>query len=186
VDEIIPAFRNQDTPSAGVKTPATIEKNQANIYNGRPAVNYGPPPSLFNPALAKLTDALRKPEIAPSPDMLRLAHEFIVFQSDFFRDEKERTKDLKERMPAIFDIYGSTCAWEDKETGAAARMDATWSTKVHDAPFMVLEVKNETGLDGDAMLQSTLGYTKILCRDQVRHSLYFTVCVNFVCRTNAC
>ncbi|TBU27934.1 hypothetical protein BD311DRAFT_807273 [Dichomitus squalens] len=166
------SIRN-DVPrrSAGVSDFAGVQnvvvKNADKFHAGRPAGNYGPPASLFNHALGRFDYHLRHldddiPEIDPPPALIRLVHSLMAAGAHSYPVEDARVEAIK---TSLSEIFAKELHWEPSKTLYGVAPDAI---SVDDPPFVVVEVKNEVGLKGDASLQAGLSYTHIATAPQFK------------------
>ncbi|EJF58043.1 hypothetical protein DICSQDRAFT_139665 [Dichomitus squalens LYAD-421 SS1] len=156
-------------PSAGVSDFAGVQnvivKNADKFHAGRPAGNYGPPASLFNHALGRFDYHLRHldddiPEIDPPPALIRLVHSLMAAGARSYPDA--RVEAIK---TSLSEIFAKELHWEPSKTLYGVAPDAI---SVDNPPFVVVEVKNEVGLKGDASLQAGLSYTHIATAPQFK------------------
>ncbi|TFY76761.1 hypothetical protein EWM64_g7249 [Hericium alpestre] len=152
------------SPSEGIKTEKGIKKfmNEDNlIHCHRPAENYGPPIALFNHALARLKHSLDHLDQLEDPSYLTLeqCHELIVEASVLYDSEDSRKKALR---PILNRLLGDGGRWEATLEGRARIPDAIWG----DIAQLIFEMKNEDGLGGNATLQGTIVFTKVLAQEK--------------------
>ena len=156
--------------SDGIKTAGGVEKaldiKNGIIHDGRPENNYGPPPALFHPALAKLDHHLRHldddlQELVPEPAFLRHTHEFIAFSTRVYASEADRAEALHPVLGNIFGLY------KTEKPFPGAKVDMLWEDD-HANVIVITEIQNECGIGGDASLQTALAYAKIVTDTEVR------------------
>ncbi|TBU26575.1 hypothetical protein BD311DRAFT_762389 [Dichomitus squalens] len=138
----VPRPSNDASTSAGVRT--VVVDNADRFHAGRPAGNYGPPACLFNRALGLLDYRLRPldddiSEPAP-PILMRMVHQLMTTAARSYSSEDDRG------------TYGIV----------------PHAINADDPPFVVVEVKNEAGPEGDASLQAGLSYTHIVTAPQFK------------------
>ena len=155
------------------------------FHAGRPAGNYGPPVSLFNHALGRLDHRLRHLDddpTVPHPALIRLVHELIVVAANSYEKEDRRVEATK---PLLSQIFNTALHWNPSKTLYDIEPGAI--SEGH-PPFMVIvEVKNEAGLCGDASLQAGLSYTHLVTAPKYKVRLFYylpssSVCTNVKCR----
>jgi len=137
-----------------------IDGLKDDFHSGRPAGNFGPPVSLFNPALGLFDYHLRHLDdesfiLDLPPTLIELAHLFMVVSADSYADKSARTLAIKDTLDQIF---GVPIDWKVRQTLFGIKPDAI---NKGDIPFLVVEVKNEAGLEGDGSLQAALSYAHI-------------------------
>ena len=157
------------SPSDGVQDVSGIWKalsgREAVIHGGRPVRNCGPPPALFNPALAKFDYHLRHldeeaDELDVDAYLLRDVHLFIEKSSAIYDSEDARCAALRSLVGRL---TGPGVVRHDTILKEGA-LDVLWDT-AH--PTVVEVIKNELGIGGDASLQAALSYCKIIRSDTV-------------------
>ena len=157
------------TPSDGVKDVSGIRKalsgREAVVHGGRPARNCGPPPALFNPALAKFDCHLRHldediVELDVDANLLRDVHLFIEKSLAIYDSEDARCAELA----SLIDKLTGPGAVRHDTISKGDTLDVLWDTT---CPTMIEVIKNEFGIGGDAFLQAALSYCKILRSDTV-------------------
>lgn len=171
-------MRGAQSPPEGVKSPANIEQvitaDQAIIHGGRPWSNYGPPPALFHPALAKLDYHLKHLEDDFGGDdfnleaiVLHTVHLFIQDSLNVYETQDMRELAVKSPLDTLLQM-----ASKSKVLRNGAKPDMTWGD-----PYVVIiqGVTNEFGFAGDACLQAQLSYARVVTDPQVR--VYSTRCV---------
>lgn len=140
-------------------------KEEHGVRAHRPAENYGPPTALFNHALAKLKHRLEHldqlQELEPSFDQLSSCHRFIVASCKVRDSEKDREATVREFIEGFIGDKGS---WQGRTELGTAKPDATWGDPVR----LILELKNEDGLGGNATFQAVIVYGKIVSQAKVR------------------
>ncbi|KAI0293613.1 hypothetical protein BC826DRAFT_910499 [Russula brevipes] len=161
--ELVHSFLNSfPTPSVGVSSVTGVDQvvnhNKHNVHAGRPAGNFGPPVSLFNPALGLFDYHLSHIDDGSSfvdlqPSLVHLAHTFMVIAANNDPDESMRRVAIKGILNEIF-----AASMEALPTGFGIQPDVINSGRT---PFFVVELKDETGIEGDASLQAALSYAHI-------------------------
>ena len=157
------------SPSDGVKDVSGIRKAlsgpEAVVHGGRPVRNYGPPPALFNVALAKFDYHLRHldediDELDVDANLLRDVHLFIEKSLAICDSEDARCaalRNLIDRLTGPGGVRHDTIFKGDA-------LDVLWDTM---CPTMIEMISNEFGIGRDAFLQAALSYCKILRSDTV-------------------
>lgn len=171
-------MENFPSPSEGVKSEEKVKvwANEASgVHPHRPTGNYGPPTSLFHPALARLKHRLTHLDQVeePSAEYYEYAHMFIASGGDGYTAESVREAGLKN---LIKKLIGGDPQWQYSLEGGTAKPDAVWGDIIR----AILELKNLDGVGGNAILQSTLVYAKVLAQPKVRF-LYIRVELNLCC-----
>ncbi|EJD00504.1 uncharacterized protein FOMMEDRAFT_159228 [Fomitiporia mediterranea MF3/22] len=143
----ISKIRRLPSPSQGIRDEygikqCTDEKRGVHIH--RPAFNYGPPTALFNHSLARLKH--------------RLQH--LDKQAEL-EPEDYRELALRYRFGTL---VGTNISSRYKTESGTAQPNAAWD----DAVRIVMEVKNEDGLRGNATLQAIISYSKILSQNKYK------------------
>ena len=136
---------------------------------GRPAHRFGPPTALFSEPLALLKYDLDHLEsLTPEPDRTTSdrAFDLIVSAADFFHDEVARERSLK---PLLRGLLEGRSEWQRPTTGKSAIPDGVW-LQGHFA-YLIVELKNESGLGGDPSLQGMISYGKIVTQEEVLFSI---------------
>ena len=155
--------------SDGIKDVSGIRKAlnvpEAVVHGGRPAGNCGPPPALFNAALAKFDYHLRHldedvDELDVDAYFLRDAHLFIEKSLAIYDSEDARCTELA----SLIDKLTGPGAVRHDAISKEDALDVLWDTT---CPTMIEMIKNEFGIGGDAFLQAALSYCKILRSDTV-------------------
>ncbi|TBU52857.1 hypothetical protein BD310DRAFT_888780 [Dichomitus squalens] len=158
-------------PSYGVSTSAGVRKvvvdNADRFHAGRPAGNYGPPACLFNHALGRLDYRLRHldddiSESAPPPILMRMVHELMTTAARCYSSEDDRVEAIK---TLLGEIFSKALHWKPPRGTYGIVPDAI---NADNPPFVVVDVKNEAGLEGDASLQAGLSYTHIVTAPQFK------------------
>lgn len=158
------------SPSEAVKDVSGLRRvlhgNNAFVHGGRPACNYGPPPALFHSALAKLDYHLSHldedlNELEFDAEFLYNVHLFIDRSLAIYDSEDDRSRELRTLINSLAGPGGEP----QIESFEGAKPDIMWYR-----PFlsMILEVTNEYGSGGDALLQAALSYAKVVGNDAVR------------------
>ena len=137
-----------------------VKKSKNDFHAGRPAGNFGPPVSLFNRALGLFDYHLchldaEPPIVDTNQSIFQLAHMFIKISADVYLEEVNRIDAFKH---TIDDIFPAPLDWEVLRPRFGIQPDAI---NTGDNLFVVVEVKNEAGLEGDASLQAALSYAHI-------------------------
>ncbi len=86
-----------------------IDGLKDDFHSGRPAGNFGPPVSLFNPALGLFDYHLRHLDdesfiLDLPPTLIQLAHLFMVISADSYADKSARTLAIKDILDQIFGV----------------------------------------------------------------------------------
>ena len=144
---------------AGVNQVADNAKN--NFHAGRPAENFGPPVSLFNQALGRFDYHLshldtEPPIVDTHQSIFQFAHVFMHISAESYPDGATRVEAIKYILNEIFAV---PLDWDVLRSRFGITPDAI---NIGDNPFLVVEVKNEAGLEGDASLQAALSYGYIV------------------------
>ncbi|EJF57295.1 hypothetical protein DICSQDRAFT_174058 [Dichomitus squalens LYAD-421 SS1] len=144
-----------------------VVDNADKFHAGRPAGNYGPPACLFNHALGLVDYRLRHldddiSEPAPPPILMRMVHQLMTTAARSCSSEDDRVGAMKTLLGKIF---SKALHWKPPQ--------GTYGIVPHainadDPPFVVVEVKNEAGLEGDASLQAGLSYAHIVTAPQFK------------------
>jgi hypothetical protein len=137
-------------------------KAKDDFHGGRPAGNFGPPVSLFNPALGQFDYDLCHLDdesftVETPPLIVYQTHLFMDHAMESYSGENERVKAIKGILSEVLRVE---LDWEVKLKLArfGIKPDAI---NFGDNPFVVVEVKNEAGIEGDAFLQAALSYAHI-------------------------
>ncbi|KAI1790036.1 hypothetical protein LXA43DRAFT_947637 [Ganoderma leucocontextum] len=153
------------SPSFGVSGFQGIQQvvvNHADKFHaGRPATNYGLPAPLFNPHLGLLDHHLHHlddefPEIDPPPDLFRLVHTFMTIVAESYPAEDDRR--IAIQCP-LSDIFATPLGWDPSVSQFKIITDVVSDCNT---PCLVVQIKNEVGLGGDASLQLGLSYVHIV------------------------
>ncbi len=137
-----------------------IDGLKDDFHSGRPAGNFGPPVSLFNPALGLFDHHLRHLDnesfaLGLPSALIQLTHLFMVQSANSYVNESVRTIAIQDTLNAIF---GAPIDRKVRQSLFGIKPDAI---NEGDIPFLVVELKNEAGLEGDASLQAALSYAHI-------------------------
>jgi hypothetical protein len=152
------------SPSDGVSSVEGVVKvvdhAKNNFHAGRPAGNFGPPVSLFNQALGLFDYHLchldaEPPIVETDQSIFQFAHLFMHASAESYPDEATRVEAIKYILNEIFAV---PLDWDVLRSRFGITPDAI---NIGDNPFLVVEVKNEAGLEGDASLQAALSYAHI-------------------------
>ena len=169
------------SPSEVITSASTLAQvfggEHALIHIGQPG---GAPAVIFNPILAALQQKLDHLEqIQVSVSDINHAAQYIRSVVKFHGSEEEFQNNIKE---SVTNAIGSTGIWErcitlkpgSKAKGTKFILNASW---FHDMlPILILELKNLSGVGGDALFQAVLGYSKIVLRDEVHRSMSHLCC----------
>lgn len=156
-------------PVDDIQSPEAVanvcDGERGTIRIGRPYMNCGPSPALFNSALAhfhyRINHVSSLEVLEPSHELLESAHEYIIF-SNYLHDPKiNREAYLEELFYKIFDVWGS---WRTASDIMTCKSDGRWG----DPGYVFYAGKTEKGLGGDPMLQAAITYGKAISGPQVR------------------
>ena len=140
---------------------------------GRPAHRFGPHTALFSKPLALLKYHLDHLEsLTPDPVTLDRAFDLIVCAAGFFLDEDDREAGLRHLFKGLLvgwnewkrNIWQRN-EWQMSTTGTSAKPDGVW-LQGHFA-YLIVTLKNESGLGGDPCLQGMVSYSKIVAQEEV-------------------
>jgi len=130
---------------------------------GRPSNRFGPPTALFSRPLALLRYDLEHLDgFTPSSTDADHAFYFIEKAANFFGEEDEREV-------ALWSILGVLLAgerqWRAPVGDGSAKPYGVWL----EGPFayLIVEMKNDSGLGGDPFLQGLFTYSKIIAQEKV-------------------
>ena len=164
--EVSQATKGALSPSDSVKSASSIKGAVLGVSGpryGRPAHHFGPPTALFSQPLALLKHHLDNLEsLTPDPAMLDHAFALIVCAAGFFQDEVVREAGLR---PLLRELLVGTNEWQRETMDRSAKPDGVW-LQGHFA-YLIVELKNESGLGGDPSLQGLVSYGKIVTQDEV-------------------
>jgi hypothetical protein len=122
------------------------------------------PVAMFSPPLARLQqrlDGLDKVE--PSPAEVACASGFLEAAINFSKNEGLCQQAIYEYIDALLREPGR---WEERLKWAGnIKSDASWCHK--NFPIILLELENTLGIDGDAILQAVVDYSKIISQEKV-------------------
>lgn len=154
-------------PSDSVKSFLSVKKASTSPDGpryGRPSGRFGPPTALFSGPLAWLKRQLDHPELIspPSASTLDAAFRFVSQSCDFFLSEKAREITLK---PILEELLPGITKWQESTASGSARVDAAWIQGAF--TYLIVELKNESGLGGDPFLQGLVSYEKIVAQNTV-------------------
>ncbi|KAJ3510653.1 hypothetical protein NLJ89_g4547 [Agrocybe chaxingu] len=150
------------SPSELVHSP----KKQAELLGGnKPLIHMGwpggVPATIFNPALAALQQRLdRLEQVQVRPREIERAAWYISWTVKFHEDEailQIWIKDLLNIAIGQNGEWGRTLNWADDIQPTSAWWYKEFLT-------LVLELKNTSGLFGDALLQAVMNYSKVVSR----------------------
>ena len=98
------------------------------------------------------------------PDYGTLDHAFdlITSSADFFADEDQREERLKVTLGGLLP---GKCVWQRKTPSQTAKPDGVWLQGSF--AYVIVELKNESGLGGDPFLQSLVAYGKLTAQKEV-------------------
>lgn len=149
------------------------------FHAGRPAKNFGPPVSLFNVHLGlfdyrlrHLDDDSSMADLPLHPLLIQLTHIFMDTSADSYSSESTRTAAIR---PVLDWIFPTPLIWEISQSRFGIKPDAVNSV---DTPFVVVQVKNEVGIEGDASLQAAMSYAHIATTplDEVKSFYFLCLC----------
>ncbi|KAF9644455.1 hypothetical protein BDM02DRAFT_3212847 [Thelephora ganbajun] len=159
------AIKGTLSPSETVKNAAAVKEavyNSGGPRYGRPSDRFGPPTALFSEPLALLKYDLEHLEsFAPDCRILNPTFELVVTATDFFDDESKREAALK---PILRGLLGGQSEWQKSIADGAAKPDGVWLES--SLVYLIVELKNEPGLEGDPFLQGLAVYGKIITQDK--------------------
>ena len=159
-------MRTTGSPSETVKSPAAIKDavdSPSGPRYGRPSDRFRPPMALFSPELALLRYDLEHLKVfTPNSTYAEHAFNLIEQSANFFADESKREVAI---WPVLGSLLVGKSEWQASIGGGSAKPDRIWL----EGPFayLIVEVKNEPGLEGDLFLQDLVVYGKILAQDKV-------------------
>ena len=135
------------------------------IHGGRPARNYGPPPALFHPALAKLDYHLshldeKLDELEVDAKFLHDVHQLIAESLAVYDSEDQRSHALVCHIKYLVGLGGE----QQVASFQGDKLSVIW---YHPFLSMILEAKNEYGIGGDALAQAALSYARVVGSDAV-------------------
>ena len=128
-------------------------------------MNYGPPTSLFHPALARLKHSLEHlEELTPDSAILEKCSNFIAKVCEVYPDESGREKSLR---AGLRDLIGHLELCKEQYAAPSAKITpgAVWI--ICGMILLIFELKNEDGLMGNASLQSALDIPHITAQKEV-------------------
>ncbi|KAI8975930.1 hypothetical protein BD414DRAFT_423507 [Trametes punicea] len=156
--DVLPKPSDGVSSSTGVHR--VVDDHADKFHAGRPAGNYGPPVSLFNDALGRLDHRLRHLDdvpIDPPPALIRLVHSLTVVAANSYPSEDRRVEATE---PLLSQILNNALRWKPSKHRYGIEPDAI--SEGHPPFLVVVEVKNEAGLHGDASLQAGLSYAHLV------------------------
>ncbi|KAH9922405.1 uncharacterized protein B0H18DRAFT_518681 [Fomitopsis serialis] len=152
-------------PSEGITTHVQKLFNECGdrFHAGRPHDNYGPPVALFHPTLGLLAYRLRHlgsalPEGEPNYLELGKVHSFMALALNCYDVGEDRILAIGSLLE---DLLACTLSWDVPISDIRPNI-AMGGSK----PFGFVEVKNEDGLHGDAFLQASLDYARVVTDDK--------------------
>ena len=158
------------SPSECVKSPAGVEEALNGPHGpryGRPSHRFGPPTALFSEPLALLKYELDHLELyTPDTGTLNLAFLLITTSAGFFADEDARGGALRSLLSVFF---SDDIEWQESTVEKTAKPYGVWFGGGF--PCLIFELKNEQGLGGDPVLQSSISYGKVITQKLVCSSL---------------
>jgi hypothetical protein len=131
------------------------------FHAGRPAGNFGPPVSLFNPALGRFHYHLCHLDdesfaVDTSPLIVYQAHLFMAHAADSYGEKIARVNVIEHTLS---EVLGVALNWEVQLARFGIKPGAI---NFGNNPFVVVEVNNEAGIEGDASLRAALSYAHIV------------------------
>ncbi|KAF9644456.1 hypothetical protein BDM02DRAFT_947327 [Thelephora ganbajun] len=158
-------MKGAPSPSESVKSAAAIKGTvcgPAGPRYGRPSDRFGPPMALFSEPLAFLKHDLEHLEsFTPDHMTLNSAFELVATATDFFDDESKREAALK---PILRGLFAGQNEWQKPTTDGAAKPDGVWLEGSF--AYLIVELRNEPGLEGDPFLQGLAVYSKIVTQPE--------------------
>ncbi|KAF8318035.1 uncharacterized protein EI90DRAFT_3084491 [Cantharellus anzutake] len=152
------------SPSESVKSPGAIksavERSSGPRY-GRPSDRFGPPTALFSPPLARLRHRIEHSDAIPDRAVALATFSLIELSAGFYEDEIQREADLRILLKSLI---SGTSKWQTKIEDGSARPDGVWL--LEGLAYLIVEIKNESGLGGDPFLQGLITYSKILAQEK--------------------
>ena len=168
------AIKQGPSPSETVKSATAMKEavlDPTGPRYGRPMHRFGPPTALFSPPLALLKYNLGHLEsFTPNHAMLSHALDLIDISTAFFANENAREGSLKTILGHL--LVGQS-QWQSSITEEGSKKsikaDGVW---LEDSfVYLIFELKNESGLGGDPLLQGLTVYGKITAQDKVPFSI---------------
>ena len=145
-----------------------VERGDMHIH--RPASNFGPHTSLFNPAFAKLKYRLERlddpetwePGLEPNFELLGNCQALILSSCNIFDNDDARRRDLV--LNPFFDaVFQDVGVFRKSIEDGSAKPDAVWGIP----PRVIREDQNEDGAGGNSTVQGGISYRKIISQKSV-------------------
>ncbi|PCH44878.1 hypothetical protein WOLCODRAFT_139303 [Wolfiporia cocos MD-104 SS10] len=168
-EDTVKGVAKELSPSEGVRRPSNVLRQDTGIIHaGRPHLNYGLPPALHNATLARLDSHLLNidedlDDLIPDTTLIGQVHLFMVASLATYDGENSRQIAIRSHLHAIM---RARAEWWP--TLPRCKPGAVWRNDSF--PSVVLELKNEFGLEGEATLQAALSYSKIVAMNEWRKS----------------
>ena len=165
--ELFTIIKGALSPSDSVKSASAVKDTTISPPGpryGRPSHHYGPPRALFSKPLALLQYNLGDLESFEPDHSTTLDHAFnlITSSTDFFADEDLREESLKVSLGELLQGHK---VWRRTTPGKTAQPYGVWLQGSF--AYIVVELKNESGLGGDPFLQSLVSYGKLAAKEEV-------------------
>ena len=150
----------KDTHSAYPSNIYAINKIYTAIYSGQPTHYYGFPPSLYHPALAALQYDLEASDNEGAVAITSHNRDIFHFALEFFRGATESARNEDERwnkmQGLLLHIFGNEHRHEMalSHHSTALKPDVVWGKPA----YIILELKTDPGVLGDASLQAVRAY----------------------------
>ena len=159
-------MKTTGSPSDSVKSPTAIKgavDRPTGPRYGRPSNRFGPPTALFSRELALLKHDLEHLE-AFTPHSKTADHTFNLIEhaANFFDDGGVREIALR---PILEKLLVGKSQWQTQFAGRSTKSDGVWLEEFF--VYLIVEIKNESGLGGDPFLQGLVVYSKILAQEKV-------------------
>ena len=130
---------------------------------GRPSERFGPPTALFDSALAVLLYDLEHLEaFTPLSTTMPYAFELISRSTGFFDGGDVRGLNLRNVLTALLP---GEIKWQHSMADGAVKPYGAWFEGSF--VYMIFQLKNEPGLEGDPFLHGLAAYTKIIKQEKV-------------------